>query len=106
MGFPANEFGNQEPGSNQEIKEFCSTKYHVSFPMFSKIVVKGDGIHPLYKYLTAKETDPQFAGDIEWNFSKFLINRKGEVVARFKPGMDPSKDEVVKAIEKELEAKK
>jgi glutathione peroxidase len=106
LAFPANEFGKQEPGSNQEIKEFCSTKYHVGFPMFSKIVVKGEGIHPLYKLLTDKEKYPQTGGDIEWNFAKFLVNRKGEVVARFKAGQDPGTEEVVKAIEKELEAKK
>ena len=106
LAFPANQFANQEPGSDKEIKEFCSSKYHVTFPVFSKIVVKGEGIHPLYKHLTEKETNPQFAGDIEWNFSKFLLNRKGEVVARFKPGVDPAKDDVVKLIEKELEAKK
>ena len=106
LGFPANEFGKQEPGSNQEIKEFCSTKYHVSFPMFSKIIVKGEGIHPLYKYLTDKQKNPQTGGDIEWNFAKFLVNRKGEVVARYKAGLDPANGEVVKAIEKELSEKK
>jgi glutathione peroxidase len=102
LGFPANEFGKQEPGSDKEIKEFCTTKYKVNFPMFSKIVVKGEGQAPLYKYLTSKETDPKFGGDIEWNFAKFLINRKGEVVARFKAFTDPSKPEVVAEIEKQL----
>src|SRR3954453_21230453 len=72
LAFPANEFGGQEPGSNAEIKEFCTKKYDVTFPVFSKIVVKGDGIHPLYQYLTGKETDGQFAGVIPWNFTKFL----------------------------------
>ena len=102
LGFPANEFGKQEPGTDKEIKEFCTTKYNVTFPMFSKIVVKGEGQHPLYKHLTSKETDPKFAGDIEWNFAKFLINRKGEIVARFKAPVDPMKPEVIAEIEKHL----
>src|SRR5690242_17408196 len=67
LAFPANEFGQQEPGTNPEIKNFCSSNYSVTFPLFSKIVVKGEGIHPLYRYLTSKETDPKFAGDISWN---------------------------------------
>ena len=80
LAFPANNFGNQEPGTEQEIKEFCTATYKVTFPMFSKISVKGEGQHPFYKHLTSKETDPKFGGDIEWNFDKFLINRKGEIV--------------------------
>jgi glutathione peroxidase len=83
LAFPANEFGSQEPGSNEEIKTFCSTKYHVSFPLFSKIVVKGKGIHPLYDYLTSESTNGKFAGQIPWNFTMFVVNRKGEVIARF-----------------------
>lgn len=102
LAFPANEFGHQEPGTDSEIKQFCSTKYNVSFPLFSKIVVKGDGIHPLYKYLTAKDTDPKFAGPIDWNFAKFLVNRKGEVIARFAPGDKPDSGKVSKAIETAL----
>ncbi len=102
LGFPANEFGKQEPGSDQEIKDFCTKNYGVDFDMFSKIVVKGSGIAPLYQYLTAKETNPQFAGDISWNFEKFLVGRDGKVVARFKPATKPDSDEVVKAIETEL----
>lgn len=104
LGFPSNEFGKQEPGTNQEIKEFCSTKYKVSFPMFSKVVVKVEGQAPLYKHLTDKTTNPTHGGDIEWNFAKFLINRKGEVVARFPAKTDPLSPEVVAAIEKELAA--
>ena len=104
LGFPSNDFGKQEPGSSTEIKEFCSTKYHVTFPMLEKIVVKGDGQAPLYQYLTDKKTNPATGGDIEWNFAKFLLNRKGEVVARFPAGTDPRTPEVVKAIEKELAA--
>jgi glutathione peroxidase len=104
LGFPANEFGKQEPGTNQEIQQFCSTKYRVSFPMFSKIVVKGEGQAPLYRLLTDKKAYPATGGDIEWNFAKFLISRKGEVVARFPAGKDPGSPEVVQAIEKELAA--
>jgi glutathione peroxidase len=104
LGFPANEFGHQEPGSNEDIKTFCSSKYNVTFPMFSKIVVKGEGIDPLYKYLTSKETNPKFAGDISWNFAKFLVNRKGEVIARFDPREKPDSEKVSKAIEAALAA--
>ena len=90
LAFPANEFGKQEPGTNEEIKEFCSTKYKVSFPLFSKIVVKGKGIDPLFEFLTSDATNPKFAGEIKWNFNKFLVNRKGEVIARFEPKRDRS----------------
>jgi glutathione peroxidase len=102
LAFPANEFGQQEPGTNPEIKNFCSSNYSVTFPLFSKIVVKGDGIHPLYRYLTSKETNPKFAGDITWNFAKFLVNRKGEVVARFEPKDRPDSEKVTKAVESAL----
>jgi glutathione peroxidase len=105
LGVPANEFGHQEPGSNEEIAKFCSSTYNVKFPMTSKVVVKGEGITPLYQYLTSKETDPKFAGDIKWNFTKFLIGRDGEVVARFEPKVKPDTPEVVKAIEAELAKK-
>jgi glutathione peroxidase len=104
LAFPANDFLKQEPGSNKEIKEFCTSKYNVTFPLFSKIVVKGPGQAPLYKYLTDKKTDSQFGGDIDWNFAKFLVNRQGELVARFPAGTDPMKPEVIAAIEKELDA--
>lgn len=103
LGFPANEFGKQEPGTNEEIKQFCTAKYGVSFPMFSKIVVKGEGIHPLYEFLTSKETNPQHAGEIPWNFSKFLVDREGRVVARFAPKDEPESEAVVKAIEASLD---
>jgi len=102
LAFPANEFGAQEPGSNEEIKQFCSSKYKVSFPLFSKIVVKGKGIHPLYEFLTSESTNPKYAGEIPWNFTKFLVNRKGEVVARFQPREKPSAASVTGAIEKAL----
>jgi glutathione peroxidase len=102
LGFPANEFRGQEPGTNEDIKKFCTEKYNVDFPMFSKLVVKGDGQAPLYKYLTSKETNPKAAGDITWNFEKFLIGKDGQVAARFAPKTKPDAPEVVKAIEAEL----
>jgi glutathione peroxidase len=105
LGFPANEFGAQEPGPNSEIAQFCKSTYGVDFPMFSKVVVKGDGITPLYDYLTSAKTDPNNAGPISWNFEKFLIGRNGAVVSRFKPKTNPQSPEVVKAIEGELEKK-
>ena len=102
LAFPANDFGKQEPGSNADIKTFCSTTYKVSFPLFSKVVAKGEGIDPLYKFLTSPETDPKFAGEITWNFNKFLVNRKGEVIARFASGDAPESAKVVKAVESAL----
>ena len=102
LGFPANEFGQQEPGTEAEIKQFCTAKYNVTFPMFSKVVVKGEGQAPFYHYLTDKQTNPTYGGDIEWNFAKFLINRKGEVVGRFPAKMNPASPEIVAAIEKAL----
>ncbi len=102
LAFPANEFGKQEPGTDSEIKSFCTSNYHVTFPVHSKIVVKGKGIHPFYEYLTSSKTDPKFSGDISWNFAKFLINRKGEVIARFDPKVKPDSPEVIKAIEAAL----
>ncbi|HEY7117767.1 MAG TPA: glutathione peroxidase [Tepidisphaeraceae bacterium] len=102
LGFPANEFGHQEPGTNEQIKEFCTSTYNVDFPMFSKIVVKGDGQADLYKYLTDKQTNPKFAGPITWNFEKFLVGRDGKVVARFTPKTKPDAAQVVKAVEAEL----
>jgi glutathione peroxidase len=102
VGVPANEFGAQEPGTDAEISTFCSTKYNVTFPMLSKVVVKGKGICPLYEHLTSKTTDPKFAGPISWNFAKFLIGRDGEIVARFDPKVKPESKEVVSAIETAL----
>jgi len=101
-GFPANEFGAQEPGSDAEIATFCKDNYGVTFDMFSKVVVKGEGICPLYSYLTK---DSKFPGPIGWNFEKFLIGRNGEVVARFKPNVKPDAPEVIAAIEAELAKK-
>ena len=102
IGFPANNFGGQEPGTNEEIKQFCTLKYKVSFPMFAKISVKGADIHPLYKFLTSKETDPEFGGDITWNFNKFLVDRNGKIIARFQTGEKPEGEKVTQAIEKAL----
>ncbi len=99
LGFPANEFRGQEPGTNAEIKEFCTATYGVTFPMFSKIVVKGEGIHPLYQWLL--ETGPR-KDDIEWNFAKFLVSKDGQVLARFMPQTKPDDPEFIKAIEKAL----
>jgi glutathione peroxidase len=106
LGVPANNFGKQEPGTNEDIAKFCDSKYSVKFDMLSKVSVKGDDECELYKYLTSKESNPKFGGDIKWNFTKFLINRKGEVVARFEPKVEPQSEELMKAIEMELEKKK
>ena len=105
LGFPANNFGGQEPGTEAEIKEFCTSKYKVTFPMFAKISVKGEDRSPLYKFLTSKETNPAFAGDITWNFNKFLVDREGRVVARFSSKDAPDSEAVTAAIEKYLAAK-
>lgn len=119
LGFPANNFGAQEPGTNEEIVEFCETKFGVKFPMFSKISVKGDDMHPLYAALTKAYPDAQGAepmrerwaaagrpvenkADVLWNFEKFLVNRKGEVVGRFAPAMGPADPAILSAIDAEL----
>jgi glutathione peroxidase len=102
LGFPCNQFGAQEPGTETEIKTFCETKYGVTFPMFAKIDVNGANRHPLYAFLTAQATAPDGPGDIQWNFAKFLIDRAGQVAARFAPPTKPVSDEVVGAIEKLL----
>jgi glutathione peroxidase len=102
LGFPANEFGAQEPGSNEDIKAFCTTKYDVKFDMFAKVKVKGPGIDPLFEHLTSKESDPAFGGDIKWNFNKFLVGKDGQVVARFEPQTEPTSAPVKEAIEKAL----
>jgi len=99
LAFPANNFGQQEPGTNQEIKNFCFTKYSLTFPLFSKISVKGDDKHPLYRYLT--EQSP-FPGEVEWNFQKYLIDRSGNVVARYHHRTKPLSEEIVRGIETAL----
>jgi len=101
LGFPANNFGAQEPGTNEEIKTFCTRKYSVTFPMYSKISVKGADQAPLYTYLT-KETGTGIAGDIKWNFTKFLVDRGGKVIQRFEPAVTPDSKEVTAAIERQL----
>jgi glutathione peroxidase len=102
LGFPANNFGAQEPGTNEEIQEFCRINYGVTFPVFSKISVKGDDKHPLYKYLTERETNPEFAGEIKWNFNKFLVGRDARILARFDSADKPEDAKVTQAIEQAL----
>jgi glutathione peroxidase len=105
IGIPANEFGKQEPGSNEQILEFCETNYKVTFPLLSKVVVKGEGMVPLYEYLTSKKNNPEHGGDIQWNFTKFLVGRDGQVKARFEPAVKPDSEEMVGVVQKELEKK-
>jgi glutathione peroxidase len=102
LGFPANNFMQQEPGTNDEIKTFCTRKYNVSFPMFSKISVKGVDKDPLYQYLTDSAQNPKTGGEIPWNFTKFLVDRNGNIVARFDPKVDPMTPEVTSAVESAL----
>lgn len=102
VGVPANNFGAQEPGTNQEIKTFCTRKYNVQFPMMSKVSVKGDDTAPLYRYLTDSSVNPKTGGEIKWNFTKFLFDRNGNIVARFEPEVTPDSGQVVGAIEKAL----
>jgi len=102
IGFPANNFMGQEPGSDEQILLFCQEKYDVQFPLASKISVKGKDQHPLYQFLTKEESNPDFSGDISWNFEKFLVDRSGKVIARFAPRTKPSAEEVVEAIKKAL----
>lgn len=99
LAFPANNFGKQEPGTNEEIKSFCFTKYSLTFPLFSKISVKGEDKHPLYRYLT--EQSP-FPGEVEWNFQKYLVDRSGNVVARYHHRTKPLADEIVRDVEQTL----
>jgi len=102
LGFPANNFGSQEPGTEREIKEFCTATYGVGFDMFSKISVRGEDQHPLYRYLTSEEANPATAGDVRWNFTKFLVGRDGRVITRFEPATDPMSEEVTSALESAL----
>ena len=99
LGFPSNDFGGQEPGGEQEIKTFCMARYEVTFELFSKVKAKGEGIHPVFAALTAS---PASSGDVRWNFTKFLVSRKGDVVARFEPNIDPMSAEVRQAVERTL----
>jgi len=102
VGIPANNFGAQEPGTNQEIKTFCQNKYNVKFPMMSKVSVKGDDKTPLYQFLTDKAANPKTGGDIQWNFTKFLVGPDGQILARFEPKVTPDSPEVTSAIENAL----
>ena len=102
VGIPANNFASQEPGTDAEIKKFCSNKYNVSFPMMSKVSVLGEDKTPLYVFLTDKSVNPQIGGDIKWNFTKFLFDRNGKPVARFEPAVTPDSPQVTAAIESAL----
>lgn len=102
--FPANNFGNQEPGTDGEIRQFCAQEYKVTFDLYSKISVKGEDQAELYRFLTSKERNPEFGGEIKWNFTKFLIGRDGKVIGRFEPKEKPGDEKVVKAIEAALAA--
>jgi glutathione peroxidase len=102
VGIPANNFGAQEPGTNEEIKTFCSRTYNVTFPMMSKVSVKGSDKTPLYQYLTDASTNPKSSGEIKWNFTKFLVDKKGNIAARFESPVTPDSAEMVKAIEQAL----
>lgn len=104
LGFPANNFGGQEPGTDPDIKQFCTLNYGVTFDMFSKISVKGKDQASLYQFLTTSKSNPQFAGSVEWNFQKYLIDRSGKIVGRFAPGMDPLSEEITSAVEAALGA--
>ena len=105
VGFPANNFGGQEPGTNAEIGAFCKSKFGVSFPMFSKISVAGKDKAPLYQFLTDKNANPKTGGDIPWNFTKYLVDRDGKVLARFDAPVEPASKELTSAIEAALKNK-
>ena len=104
LGFPCNQFMEQEPGSEAEIKDFCTTNYGVTFPLFSKIEVNGAGRHPLYTWLTEQPSQPDGPGEIAWNFAKFVIGRDGSLVARFSPQVEPQAPELVAALDRALES--
>ena len=105
LGFPSNSFGGQEPGTNEEIRQFCTQKFAITFPVFSKISVTGDDIHPIYKFLTQKSENGKVDAPIEWNFQKFLIDRNGNVVKSFRPKVKPLNKDLTKEIEKLLNQK-
>lgn len=102
LGFPCNQFGAQEPGTEAEIQAFCTSNYGVRFPMFAKIDVNGEGAHPLYRWLEEQGTEPDGPGDIKWNFAKFLVGKDGRVLARFAPTVTPEAPELVTAIERAI----
>ena len=103
LGFPCNDFAGQEPGTNDEIKQFCSSKYDVTFPLFDKLHVKGPEQHPLYTALTGEKSP--FPGEVKWNFGKFLVNKDGKIIKRFEPKTTPDSEEVTSAVEAALSAK-
>lgn len=103
LGFPANNFREQEPGSDLEIKNFCSTQFNVTFPMFSKISVKGEDTHPLYQYLTSPDENGEFGGPITWNFNKFLIGKNGKAIGRFASKVEPLDQTIIDALKKAFE---
>ncbi|HEY2382131.1 MAG TPA: glutathione peroxidase [Terriglobia bacterium] len=102
LGFPSNDFGQQEPGSDGEIQQFCKANYGVTFDLFSKVPVLGAGKVPLFDYLTSRTTDPKFPGEIQWNFEKFLIGRDGQIIGRFRSAVEPESHDVTAAIEAAL----
>ena len=102
LGFPANNFRGQEPGTNEEIKAFCTRKYNVTFPMYSKISVAGEDQAPLYQFLTDTQANPSTGGAIKWNFTKFLVGKDGRVIQRFEPAVKPDSPEVISAVEAAL----
>ncbi len=101
LAFPCNDFGAQEPGAETEIKNFCTARYEVTFELFSKVKAKGEGIHPVFAALTGPEVGDH-AGDIRWNFTKFLVDKQGKLLARFEPNIDPMSAEICQAVEKAL----
>ena len=102
LGIPCNQFAGQEPGSESEIQQFCSTTYGVTFPLFAKVDVNGAGAPPFYKWLTSLDVAPEGTGDVKWNFGKFLVGKDGEVVGRFAPPTEPQAKELVRAVEAQL----
>ncbi|WP_394850860.1 glutathione peroxidase [Pendulispora brunnea] len=102
LGFPSNDFGGQEPGTEAEIQRFCTSNFGVTFDMFAKVALKGEDMAPLYDWLQSAETNPKFGGAVAWNFNKFLIGKKGEVIGRFLHKVDPSSPEVTRAVEQAL----
>ena len=104
LGFPCNQFAGQEPGTEEEIKDFCSIQYGVEFPMFAKVDVNGAGREPLYQWLTASTIGPEESGDVKWNFGKFLVGKDGELLARFDPSVEPESADLKAAIQQALAA--
>jgi glutathione peroxidase len=104
LGFPANDFGAQEPGTDAQVSEFCRTKFGVKFDMFSKVSVLAAPKTPLFDFLQSTETNPKFGGPVKWNFNKFLVGKDGQIVGRFEPKVEPTSPEVKQAIESALKA--